>query len=91
MPRLSLTTRLTLFFTAFAAVVVLGLGGLFMAAADHHFVELDELALADKRQLVGQLLQEAGSAEEARHALSRALDHQSTVRVEVRAADGEHR
>ena len=45
LPRLSLTLRLTLFFTLVASSVVLGLGGLFIAAADQHFVDLDRGAL----------------------------------------------
>ena len=51
LPRLSLTHRLTLFFTLVASSVVLGLGGLFMAAADQHFVDLDRGALQDKQDL----------------------------------------
>ena len=39
--RLSLTRRLTLFFTVVAAIVVLGLGLLFLAETQRHFVVLD--------------------------------------------------
>ena len=49
---LSLTSRLTIFFTLVAATVVLGLGWLFMASADRHFLDLDRMALDDKRQLI---------------------------------------
>ena len=54
--RLSLTRRLTLFFTLVAASVVLGLGGLFMTAADRHFIELDRSLLQDKQHLIDDIL-----------------------------------
>ncbi len=88
MPRLSLTARLTLFFTVFAALVMLGLGWLFMVAADHHFIELDRRALADKQELVGHLLRDAAGPEAARRALTQTLDHQQAVRVVVRSNEG---
>ena len=47
--KLSLTSRLALFFTAVAAAVVLGLGGLFLVVTEKHFVELDRMTLQDKR------------------------------------------
>ena len=50
--RLPLTARLALFFTAVAALVVLGLGWLFMTAAVGHFAELDHAALQDKKHLI---------------------------------------
>ena len=49
--KLSLTRRLTLFFTVVAAAVVLGLGGLFLVEIEQHFVELDRMALQEKRQI----------------------------------------
>ena len=54
--RLSLTRRLTLFFTVVAAIVVLGLGLLFLAETQRHFVVLDQMALEDKRQLIEEIL-----------------------------------
>lgn len=88
MLRLSLTARLTLFFTVLAALVVLGLGGLFMASADHHFVELDERALQDERQLITNLLSDAATPVEARARLAQALNHQQGLLVQVRDGDG---
>lgn len=88
MLRLSLTARLTLFFTVLAAAVVLGLGGLFMTAADHHFIELDERALQDERQLIANLLGDAASPAEAHARLAQALDHQQGLLVRVRDGDG---
>ena len=73
--RLSLTRRLSLFFTLVATSVVLGLGGLFMTAADRHFIELDRSVLQDKRHLIDDILASANSAEDLRWRLSEALNH----------------
>ncbi len=73
--RLSLTRRLTLFFTLVAASVVLGLGGLFMTAADRHFIELDRSLLQDKQHLIDDILANANSADDVRWRLSEALNH----------------
>jgi len=73
--RLSLTRRLTLFFTLVAASVVLGLGGLFMTAADRHFIELDRSLLQDKQHLIDDILANANSADDVRWRLSEALKH----------------
>ena len=43
--KLSLTSRLALFFTVVATAVVLGLGGLFLVVTEKHFVELDRMTL----------------------------------------------
>lgn len=88
MLRLSLTARLTLFFTVLAALVVLGLGGLFVASADHHFIELDERALQDERQLITNLLSDATTSVEASARLAQALNHQQGLLVQVRDGDG---
>ena len=68
--RLSLTSRLTSFFTVVAAIVVLGLGWLFLASADQHFAELDRVTLQDKRELIEEVLANANSAEDARWRLN---------------------
>lgn len=72
---LSLTRRLTVFFTVVAAVVVLGLGLLFMVATDRHFLELDRTALRDKKLLIENILTHAESPEDARRRLNEALNH----------------
>lgn len=72
---LSLTHRLTAFFTAVAAAVVLGLGLLFMIATDRHFLELDRTALRDKKLLIENILAHADSPEDARRSLNEALNH----------------
>lgn len=86
---LSLTSRLTLFFTLVVAAVVLGLGWLFMVAADRHFVELDRAALRDKRQLIENILAHANSLEDARWRLSEALNHHHGLYVLVKDPKGE--
>ena len=76
---LSLTSRLTAFFTMVAAAVVLGLGFLFMLATDRHFLELDRTALRDKKLLIDNILARAHSPEDARGRLNEALSHHHEI------------
>ena len=87
--RLSLTGRLTAFFTLVAAAVVLGLGVLFMVAADQHFLELDRAALRDKKLLIENILAHARSPEDAQERLKDALDHHHGLHVRVTGANGD--
>jgi len=87
--RLSLTHRLTAFFTAVAAMVVLGLGWLVFAASDQHFAELDQITLQDKRQLIEHLLAHAHSAEDAQGRLNEALNHHHGLLAAVVTPDGQ--
>jgi two-component system heavy metal sensor histidine kinase CusS len=87
--RLSLTRRLSLFFTLVAASVVLGLGGLFMTAADRHFIELDRSVLQDKRHLIDDILASANSAEDLRWRLSEALNHHHGLFARVTTPTGQ--
>lgn len=86
--KLSLTRRLTLFFTVVAAAVVLGLGGLFLVETERHFVELDRMALQDKRHLIEEILRNASSMDDARWRLSEALSYHHDLRVWIRDAAG---
>ncbi|EYC52184.1 ATPase [Hylemonella gracilis str. Niagara R] len=70
---LSLTSRLTIFFTLVAAVVVLGLGAILHIATERHFVELDHMALKDKRHLIEEILESSRSVEDSTRRLSEAL------------------
>ncbi|MCB1568582.1 MAG: heavy metal sensor histidine kinase [Xanthomonadales bacterium] len=88
LPRLSLTARLTLFFIGLTVLIVLGLGALFLHLADSHFIELDNMALRDKRALVTRIVVDADTAEEARARLVQALDHQQAIRVQIDDAAG---
>lgn len=85
---LSLTQRLTIFFTALAAAVVFGLGLVFIQATARHFVDLDRGTLQDKQHLVEDIVQSANSAEDAKWRLSEALSHHHGLYVEVRDAQG---
>lgn len=86
---LSLTSRLTVFFTLLAAAVILGLGLLFMAAAERHFVELDQAALQDKQHLIKDILAHVHSPDDMRRHLSGALSHDHGLFVLVKDPGGE--
>ena len=86
--RLSVTRRLTLFFTVAAAVVVLGLGSLFLVETQRHFVELDQMALQDKRHLIDEILRNANSEDDARWRLGEALGYHHDLQVLVKDAAG---
>lgn len=81
---LSLTARLTLYFTLVSALLVLGLGLLFTSLADRHFLELDRTVLRDKLDLISEILRDAGSVEDARARLGEALSHHGGLHVLVR-------
>jgi two-component system heavy metal sensor histidine kinase CusS len=72
---LSLTARLTVLFTTVAATVVMGLGILFVRAADRHFEELDRMALEDKLQLIASILESSPTPVQSRDRLAEALSH----------------
>lgn len=59
--RLSLTARLTLFYTLVSVAVLLGLGALVSVSIDRHFVELDQEYLQDKLSLIQDLAQTSAS------------------------------
>ena len=87
--KLSLTRRLTLFFTVVGATVVLGLGGLFLVETERHFVELDRMALQEKRHLIEEILSNANSVDDARWRLSEALNYHHDLHVLVQNAHGQ--
>ena len=87
--KLSLTSRLALFFTSVAAAVVLGLGGLFLVVTEKHFVELDRMTLQDKRHLIEKILQNTKSVDDARWRLNEALNYHEDLQVQVKDAQGE--
>ena len=86
--RLSLTSRLTLFFTLVAASIVVGLGGLFMTAANRHFIDLDRSVLQDRQHLIDDILASANSAEDLRWRLSEALNHHHGLFARVTTPTG---
>ena len=87
---LSLTTRLTLFFTTLASAVILGLALLFMVAADRHFVDLDSATLDDKKHLIEDILASSKTPDEARGRLNEALNHHHGLYVLVRGPQDEN-
>ena len=87
--RLSLTSRLTIFFIALASSVILGLALLFMVEADRHFVDLDSAALDDKKHLIEGILASSRSHEEARSRLNEALSHHHGLYALVKGPQGE--
>ena len=87
--RLSLTSRLTIFFIALASSVILGLALLFMVEADRHFVDLDSAALDDKKHLIEGILASSRSHEEARSRLNEALSHHHSLYALVKGPQGE--
>ncbi len=87
--RLSLTSRLTAFFTVVASAVVLGLGLLFMVAVDQHFMELDRSTLDDKKHLIEDILENARSADDTRLRLKESLSNHHELFVRVKYSTGE--
>ncbi len=61
--RLSLTARLTAFYTLVSAAVLVGMGVLVSLATERHFVELDRDFLKDKIELVQTIVSETASSE----------------------------
>lgn len=86
---LSLTSRLTLFFTLLSAAIVLGLGAIFLVASERHFIVLDDIVLQDKQRLVGELLTKSSSAYDAQARLKEALDHHQGLYVLLRDERGQ--
>ncbi|EHR73133.1 heavy metal sensor kinase [Burkholderiales bacterium JOSHI_001] len=85
---LSLTQRLTVFFTVLAAVIVLGLGLVFIQATERHFVDLDRGALQDKKYLIKDIVLTANSAEDTKWRLNEALGHHDGLFVMVKDSQG---
>lgn len=85
---LSLTSRLIVFFTVAAALVVAGLAAWVMVATERHFIELDRVSLQDKQRLISDILADAESAEEGRRRLHEALSHHHGLFTAISDADG---
>ena len=88
LPALSLTQRLAVFFTLVASAVVLGLGLLFVVAADRHFLDLDRQALEDKQGLIEAIVHGANASEDIRWRLSEALGHHHGLHAVVTGDQG---
>ncbi len=91
MKSLSLTARLSLFFSASAVLVLLGLGWVVERSVQEHFVEMDRHELEGKLSLVRNLLARAGSAAELElvpKELENAMVGHHHLLLTVYAADG---
>lgn len=87
--KLSLTSRLTVFFTLVIAALAFGLGWVCLQAVERHFEELDRTTLQDKRYLIEDILSHANSSEDARQRLGEALSHHHGLFAQVKTAQGE--
>ncbi len=67
MRQLSLTARLTLFFTSLSCIVLLSLGWLIGASIDAHFKEQDHHALSGKLELAQHIIERVNSEQEVRN------------------------
>jgi two-component system heavy metal sensor histidine kinase CusS len=86
---LSLTSRLTLFFTVVAATVVIGLGWLLMAAAERHFMELDRIILNEKKYIIKDIFTKANSLDDMRWRLNESLNNHHGLLILVKKPNGE--
>lgn len=87
--RLSLTHRLTLFFTLVSVAMAIGLGWVGLQAVERHFEDLDRNTLQDKRHLIEDILANANSPDDTRWRLSEALNHHHGLHVRVGHTQGE--
>lgn len=87
--RQSLTTRLTIFFTLVVAILILGLGWLFTVATERHFVDLDQVAMEDKRSLILDIVAKSNSQDDLRWRLNEALDHHHGLYVQIKNLNGD--
>lgn len=84
--RLTLTTRLTLLYTAASACVLLGMGALTARAVTDHFDELDQITLHEKMEVVRELASATTTLPEFTRRLDDALQgHEGLV---VRVLEG---
>lgn len=88
MLRNSLTTRLVLFFTTAALLIVLGLATIFVFAIQQHFVALDRAVLSDKQHLIQDILASSSSLTDSMDRLTEALGHHHGLFVLIRDAQG---
>lgn len=88
LPRFSLTTRLTIFYSLVSTAVLFGMGLLVTVLVERHFEEIDQRFLADKVELVEELSKHASSNEDLRLRLTDALNHHADLHVLVRDEKG---
>lgn len=72
--KLSLTARLTLFFTSLSCVVLLSLGWLIGASIEDHFKEQDHHALSGKLELAQHIIERVNSEQDVRNLADQLAD-----------------
>lgn len=82
--RISLTARLTAFYTLVSTIVLVGLGALVVMATERHFVELDRDYLKDKIALIRKIIQESGPGDTLVRQLSGVLASHHGLFIELR-------
>lgn len=85
--RISLTARLTAFYTLVSTIVLVGLGALVVMATERHFVELDRDYLKDKIALIQKIIQESGSGDTLVRQLSGVLASHHGLFIELRRGE----
>lgn len=85
--RLSLTARLTAFYTLVSALVLVGMGLLVSLATGRHFVELDHDYLKDKIGLVQKIVQESHSHAVLSTRLDELLGSHHGLYIDLRQGD----
>jgi two-component system heavy metal sensor histidine kinase CusS len=85
--RLSLTARLTAFYTLVSAVVLIGMGVLVSLATGRHFVELDRDYLHDKIGLVQKIVRESPSQAVLSERLDELLGSHHGLFIDLRQDD----
>ena len=88
MQRLSLTARLTAYFSLSSAAVLLGLGILIALAMEEHFAVEDFTALGENVNVIRRVV-ESSSATEVSTRLNDVLQHRTDLVVRVQAPQGQ--
>ncbi len=84
--RLTLTTRLTLLFTAVLLAVLCGMGMMVMRASQAHFVDLDRAYLDDKAALVRQVVASSADLDQLSQRLEELLQSHTGLYVRLERA-----
>lgn len=87
--RLTLTVRLTVFYTLVSAVVLSGLGVLMALATYRHFIDLDRIYLQDKAQLIQKFITETPQAQLLVSRLDELRESHHDLHLQLRRGDGE--
>lgn len=87
MPRISLTARLTIFYTLISAAVLLGLGGLTALAIQQHFLDLDRAILQDKVHTIQEIGEKSESIPDLINRLRDVLHSHEGVYVRIQSGD----